>query len=385
MSTFIIIVSVFQGLIALIHYAVYRTVVHYFGIYSQTGLWIFRVFMFLAAISFIVASIITSKGWTAPGHVFYTVSAVWLGLVIWLFFASVLCVILDPIAKHYINNEVVYWGVRATIALVCFIGAVALNVYGLVHQSNLQVVEYEVPIKNLPNEWEGKKAVLIADTHFGNVRGAEYAKDLKDKISTINPIIMFLSGDIYDGPPIPFEAPINELASFKPQWGTYFVTGNHEEYGDREMYIAPIQKAGIKVLEDESVNVKGVNIAGVSYRNSSTKDSSGNEQFAFVLSKIFNTTASTTSNSPTILLKHTPAGVASAHDTGIDLMLSGHTHRGQMWPFGYIAKLVFNGFEYGLNEYKGLQVITTSGAGTWGPPQRIGTSNEIVVIKFKKS
>jgi predicted MPP superfamily phosphohydrolase len=201
----------------------------------------------------------------------------------------------------------------------------------------------------------------------------------------INPDIVFLSGDIYDGPPIPFEAPINELASFKPKWGMYFVTGNHEEYGDRNIYMLPITKAGIRVLEDESVNVKGVNIAGVSYRNSSVKNSDGQEPFAFTLSKIFNTTASSSPGAPTILLKHTPAGVVSAYDAGISLMLSGHTHRGQMWPFGYIAKLVFNGFDYGLNKYKDLQVITTSGAGTWGPPQRIGTSNEVVVIKFKKS
>lgn len=381
-TQFLIFIAVIEAVIALIHYVVYRSIVHYFGIYNHTGLWIFRGFMIIAAVSFCIASLITARGWSPEGHVFYTVSAVWLGLVIWLFFAAIVCVIVDPILKHFINSEVVYWGARATVALICFLGAVGLNLYGLVNQARLKVVEYDVVVKNLPNEWIGRKAVLLADTHFGNVRGAEYAKEIIAKVRAINPDIMFISGDFYDGPPMPYEAPAVAMGSFQPNLGIYYVTGNHEEYGNREDYIGPIKRAGITVLDDQSVNVKGVNVVGVSYRTTSGKDSQGRELFPFTLSKALQTGVAST-NAPTILLKHVPLGVAEAEGMSVDLMLSGHSHHGQMWPFNYITNAIFNGFDYGLNSYRNLQVITTSGAGTWGPPQRIGSNNEIVVIKFK--
>lgn len=383
MSTqFLIFISVIEAVIALIHYVVYRSIVHYLGIYSHTGLWIFRVFMIVAALSFFVSSLITSKFWSAEGHVLYTISAVWLGLVIWLFFASILCVIIDPVLRHFIDSDVIYWGARATVALVCFLGAIGINLYGLINQANIKVVEYEVKIKNLPQAWEGRKAVLIADTHFGNVRGAEYAKEIAAKVRSINPDIMFVPGDFYDGPPMQFKAPADEIGLIKPPLGIFYSTGNHEEYGNREDYLVPIQEAGIKVLDDQTVNVQGVNIVGVAYRSTSGKDSSGKSTFPFTLSKALQT--ATTSQNPTILIKHVPFGVTDAEGMSIDLMVSGHSHRGQMWPFSYITRAVFNGFDYGLKNYKNLQVITTSGIGTWGPPQRIGSSNEIVVIKFRK-
>jgi len=86
---------------------------------------------------------------------------------------------------------------------------------------------------------------------------------------------------------------------------------------------------------------------------------------------------------PSILLAHQPSNPAIAAEAGISLQLSGHTHGGQIWPWSWVAALVHGRFNYGLNRLGELQVVTSSGVGTWGMPMRVGTKSEIVVIRFE--
>jgi hypothetical protein len=86
---------------------------------------------------------------------------------------------------------------------------------------------------------------------------------------------------------------------------------------------------------------------------------------------------------PAILLKHSPTNLDIAHKKGITLQLSGHTHKGQIFPINFITALVYHGYDYGFKKFKDLQIYTSSGAGTWGPPMRVGNIPEIVVIKFE--
>jgi len=87
---------------------------------------------------------------------------------------------------------------------------------------------------------------------------------------------------------------------------------------------------------------------------------------------------------PTIMMHHIPEKINEFADAGIDLMLSGHTHRGQIFPFGLITDFIFKGFDNGLNAYNDLQVYTSSGTGTWGPPMRTSSDSEIVIFKLLK-
>jgi predicted MPP superfamily phosphohydrolase len=161
--------------------------------------------------------------------------------------------------------------------------------------------------------------------------------------------------------------------NMKAPQGVFFITGNHEEFGDSTAFINAVKSVGIRTLVDEKTEVDGVEIIGVDYHNASDK-----KQFAHILSKLAIDKAK-----PSILLKHEPKDIDVARDAGISLQISGHTHRGQLWPFEYMAKLVYKGFSYGLKSLGTTQVYVSSGVGTWGPPMRVGTDGEIVVFTLK--
>src|SRR4029077_8681775 len=84
-----------------------------------------------------------------------------------------------------------------------------------------------------------------------------------------------------------------------------------------------------------------------------------------------------------ILLTHAPDRPAIAEEPGIGLQLSGHTHLGQFFPFTWITRRIYGQFTYGLSRLGGTQFLTSSGAGTWGPPLRVGSQAEIVQITFE--
>jgi predicted MPP superfamily phosphohydrolase len=154
--------------------------------------------------------------------------------------------------------------------------------------------------------------------------------------------------------------------------GVYFITGNHEEFSDPRRYLDAVRQAGIKVLNNEMANLKGLQIIGVDYR-----DSANRQKYEMILNGI-----KLNPNLPTILLKHSPKNLDIADKKGIALQLSGHTHKGQLFPINYITALVYHGYDYGFKKFGNLQIYTSSGVGTWGPPMRVGNIPEIVVIRF---
>jgi hypothetical protein len=154
--------------------------------------------------------------------------------------------------------------------------------------------------------------------------------------------------------------------------GTYFITGNHEEFFDNTPYLQAVRRAGIQVLYNEMVDLNGLQIIGVDYR-----DSRDEKKLKAILQKM-----GIDRHKPSILLEHAPLHLKVAEEQGISLLLSGHTHHGQVFLFRWITSLVYKGFDYGLKRFGDLIVYTSSGVGTWGPPMRLDTIPEIVVIQF---
>jgi uncharacterized protein len=155
--------------------------------------------------------------------------------------------------------------------------------------------------------------------------------------------------------------------------GVYFVAGNHEQFGDDSKYLNAIAAAGVRVLSNEKVEVDGLQIIGVPYRSAT-----GNEQLASVLNDI-----GVDRERASILLTHAPDHPEIAEAAGVSLQLSGHTHLGQFLPWSWMARRIYRQFVYGLSRIGKLQVFTSSGAGTWGPPLRLGSNPEIVVLEFQ--
>ena len=136
-----------------------------------------------------------------------------------------------------------------------------------------------------------------------------------------------------------------------------------------------MEAAGVRVLRNEKVEAAGLQIIGVPYRNASRKS-----HFASVLRSM-----GLDRERASILLTHAPDHPQVAEAAGISLQLSGHTHLGQFIPWSWMARRIYRQFVYGLSRIGKMQVFTSSGAGTWGPPLRLGSNPEIVVLEFEGS
>ncbi len=138
-------------------------------------------------------------------------------------------------------------------------------------------------------------------------------------------------------------------------------------------YLDAVQHSGVKILNNEKVTVDGLQIVGVHYR-----DSTNDDRLRSVLRQ-----AAVDRGRASILLTHAPDRLSIAEEEGISLQLSGHTHGGQFFPFTWITSRLYGKFVYGLQLLGNLLVYTSYGAGTWGPPLRVGTTPEIVLLQFE--
>ena len=244
--------------------------------------------------------------------------------------------------------------------------------YAVFNASWTRTTRTTVRLANLPETWRGRRAALISDVHLGHVRNGSFLRRMVAKILREAPDAIFIAGDLYDGTAIDAgraAEPLNKLTA--PQ-GVYFVAGNHEQFGDDSKYLNAIAAAGVRVLSNEKVEVDGMQIIGVPYRNAA------HGQLASTLNGI-----GLDRGRASILLTHAPDHPEVAEAAGISLQLSGHTHLGQFIPWSWMARKMYRQFVYGLSQIGKMQVFTSSGAGTWGPPLRLGSNPEIVMLEFQ--
>lgn len=362
---FIIIV---QSVLFLGHFFLYETwVTSLGGKIISSPIWLKLVLAFLS-ISFISASLLAFR-YTNPWlRAFYRAAAVWLGLLSFLFIAAVFSWVVWAVA--------IVAGLGLNFHLVVeifFAAALAAGVYGVFNASWTRITRITVRLANLPEAWRGRKAALISDVHLGHVRNGNFLRRMVAKILKEEPDAIFIAGDLYDGTFIDARraaAPLSDLSA--PQ-GVYFVAGNHEQFGDDTKYLSAVEAAGVRVLSNEKVEADGLQIIGVPYRHA-TQDA----HFASVLQGIGVDRARAS-----ILLTHAPDHPEVAEAAGVSLQLSGHTHVGQFIPWSWMARRIYRQFVYGLSRLGKMQVFTSSGAGTWGPPLRLGSKPEIVVLQFE--
>lgn len=357
------------AMFALPHWAIYKAIINFWDIKSASMVWYLKYAFIGLSFSFIFMTLVTMFSYSRLGSWVYSATAVWQGTVWWLFLASVL---------GFVALWFVSWMGKLPgtflFGQVVLVLALFVSLYGVLHSMKTVVTDYTVELPNLPTEWQGKKIVMFADTHFGAVRNVGFAKKVKQLIEQQNPYAILISGDFYDGPPANYSELAKIFGEIKTEKGIYFANGNHEEFRSRQIYDSALEAAGIVVLDDRIIEIDGLQIAGVNY--STTNNVTDNSKVIGQLNL--------DSNKPSILIKHVPNALEAAESAGFDLQVSGHTHSGQVWPGPLLTKYLFKGFSYGKNMFKNMQVITTSGVGTWGPPQRVSTNSEIVVITLGK-
>jgi len=361
-ATFVIVV---QSILFLAHTLLYKTWM--FGhttSHSATLQWILGIL----SISFVAASLLAFTNASGPVRALYKVAAIWMGFLSFLFLAAVFS-----------------WGIFGVAALaglkfdfhrlvqVMFSAATALGVYGVWNASWTRITRARVRLENLPNAWRGRKAALLTDVHLGHVRNRTFLTRLVAKITKEQPDLIFIAGDLFDGTAIDAKKATEPLAQLTAPHGVYFVAGNHEQFGDDTKYLNAIAATGVRVLRNERVNVEGLQIVGIPYNSATSNGDLASVLRALPLDR----------DRASILLTHAPDHPAVAEAKGFSLQLSGHTHLGQFIPWSWMARRMYRQFVYGLSRIGKMQVFTSSGAGTWGPPLRLGSNPEIVMLEFE--
>ena len=247
--------------------------------------------------------------------------------------------------------------------------ASGLSIRSLYEAKHIELEEIHIKIKKLKKMYT---IVQLSDLHISPLIDKSYISNVVKIVNSINADIIVITGDLIDTADA--ENTLHELTNLKSKYGTYFIIGNHEYFHNIEKSIDLVKSLGIKVLENESVYIgednNGFNLAGVydlfGYR---VKTHMPNLNKALLNTK----------DSPTILLAHQPKFISEVTD-GVDLMLSGHTHGGQIYPFKFLVKLQ-QPYVSGLHQHnKNLQIYVNRGTGFWGPPMRLGVSSEITKI-----
>ncbi|AAK80968.1 hypothetical protein BJV85_000870 [Clostridium acetobutylicum] len=254
-----------------------------------------------------------------------------------------------------------------------FIAVIIIILFGFWHAIHQTTTNYNISINKKAGKLKQLNVVMVSDVHMGIMIRERGIDKLVTSINKLKPDVVFFCGDMVDeSTPTSLEkyysSAFKEIIS---KYGVYAITGNHE-YATQNSEVAMnyMKKADIKVLEDKAVKVD--NSFYVIGRN----DAAGGK--VKPLNEIMK---NADKRLPIIALNHRPVALEEAEKNGVDLQLSGHTHEGQIFPFNFTTKLVFED-DYGYLKKKDFNLIVTSGYGTWGPPIRIGTKGEIVNIKI---
>lgn len=321
---------------------------------------------------------------TEVNLIFAWVGSYWLGI---LYFAFIIVGVLDIVrmlmkwSGFFPKGYSFFAAHSGFLAMIVLIFIVVLQIYGSWNALRPQVTRYEITIPKSGGQLSELRLVMVSDIHLGKIVGLKRLTKMVDMINRVEPDLVVFAGDIVDGSVDVFtEQKLDDLfKNINAKYGSYAVLGNHEYIsGEKEKVVFHLKRGGVQVLRDQVVQ-----IADSFYLVGRDDQSAGrfSPTGRLALSKIME---GVDLDNPVILLDHQPQGLAEAEKSGIDLQLSGHTHKGQFFPNNLITNKMFEN-DWGYLRKGSFQLIVSSGFGTWGPPIRIGNKPEIVeiIIRFQ--
>lgn len=351
------------------HYFIYYSVVHFFGVTGGGRKAALALILFLLPASFVASSILARWTGNPLSRALYFSSGLWLGVGVTLIAFFAIAWAAWGATKLFAHSPGPALFGLAAVALACVYSG-----YGVWNAYHPRTDDVIVRIKNLPPDWRGKKIVQLSDVHLGHVLGSAFLQRIVEKINAENPVIVFITGDLFDGIDGRLDDLVGPLNGINAPLGIYYVTGNHETYLGTDRAYEALKKTKARILGDEMVVINGLQIVGVSF-----PERGYSKNIAEVIRKLpdFNPRV------PSVLLYHNPTQTVQAKSAGINLQLSGHTHKGQIFPIQIISRLIYKKYYNGLHVEGDFTIYTSSGAGTWGPTMRTGNHPEIAVIRLQ--
>ncbi len=349
--------------------------------YPMQRTFVSALFIFLA-VSYWLSRLIESISLCAISDMLFWIGSFWFGAMLY-FFMAVLLIDIVRAANHFIlfipasfsenMNTVkltVLLSVSLITALLLFIGALYAN--------SPVITEQNITLRKGKGTGGSITMAMVTDIHMGVIVKNAHLEKMATLINEIHPEIVLLGGDQFDEnlKPVIKNDLGDILKAISSKYPTYAITGNHEFYGGIEEACRYMEEHSVILLRDRGVKIK--NQFYLIGRDDKTKNDFEKEKRKFLKDILIDTDR----NYPLILMNHNPAGINDASEEGIDLMLSGHTHHGQLWPLNYITSKIYQ-VDRGYGKIGGTQVYVSTGFGTWGPPVRLGSRPEVVKLTIK--
>jgi uncharacterized protein len=295
------------------------------------------------------------------------VSSVWMGMVVYF----VLVTLASDLLRLIIFRAV--FDGRAVSTVITTI-VVTITIYGLVEARSIGITRLQVRMSNLPSQLEGLRIAQISDVHMGRIVRGSRLERIVTMVNDMHPDLIVITGDLVDAEALHMEDMVHPLRRLKSKYGVFAVPGNHEYFAEIDRSQAFMEEAGVTMLRNRWVTVAGgLQLVG-------RDDPAGAWIAGEKISSLEEIMRGTDRSKPTILLSHTPVTTfEELQSHGIQLQLSGHTHKGQLWPFNYIVKLIYK-MPYGRFTSGDTTIYVSRGTGTWGPPMRVAARPEITLV-----
>lgn len=281
--------------------------------------------------------------------------------------------IVNPARRKFLTNylNVGVLGVTGTL--------IGYGMYQALRKPDL--VEVDVPIKNLPDDLDGFRIAQITDIHVSHTIKRGFVQRIVDIVNDLRPDMIVLTGDLADGSVERLRHDVAPLADLKAPHGSFFITGNHEYYSGVRQWLDEVPRLGFNVLLNEHrIIAKGnglLLLAGVT-------DIEGGRHSREHISDPHKALAGASEHQVKILLAHQPKSIFEAAKAGYDYVISGHTHGGQYFPYHFLAALT-QPYVSGLHKHGDTHIYVSRGTGYWGPQIRIGARSEITLHKLTKA
>lgn len=378
--SFVLFLSIPLTLYGLLHYYFFRKLKSVFAL-GQPYYGLALILLLLMFLIPILTSVLPGLGRPLLGTYLSYIGFTWM-VALFLFFSIHLVIDIYTVLIHIASKTSLPVFTKLVPGnTVSFVTTLLLSlgiiVYGRFEAKNIQIETVILKTEKLPPHINRLRIAQISDTHFSAIIGVDLARKITDKIEAINPDILFSTGDFTDRALRENEEIAALFQGLEPPYGKYAVMGNHEFYLGVDKAVEFTQKAGFRMLRNEGVAIGDlVNIAGVDDPAAKQFGLEANITEEEILRKF-------SSKKLTILLKHQPT--ISEKSLGMfDLQLSGHLHKGQIFPFSLLISFFFPYLD-GLFNIEGDSYLYVSrGTGTWGPPIRFLAPPEITVIEFRR-
>ena len=320
-----------------------------FGLLGIKRRFVFAGLLFILTFSFLGATILERRFGNTLTRALYSLASHWMGIAIIL----LTCLLVYEVTNFFSKIPRPYGSIAVLMV------AAVLSIYAMINARILHIATVDIPAT------VDMDIVQLSDIHLGSV-SSDFLAPVVEKTNSLNPDVVVITGDLVDSHhrlDTVALARLNDIIA-----PVFFVLGNHERYAGLASVMSLLETTKLRTLRNESVDLGALQIIGIDDEN----DVAARLKHIEIDPAKF-----------AVLLYHRPEGIEAASEAGVDLMLTGHTHSGQIFPFNYYIRRHFP-YIKGLYKHKNLYLYVSAGTGTWGPRMRLGSRSEITLLRLQR-